>query len=46
MQVDPGELLGHLKQQLGLGQLVDLVVELEPLENVADLGGEALDVGA
>ncbi len=44
MQIDPSELLSDEEQQLGAGQLVDLIVELELLENVPNLGREALNV--
>ncbi len=46
VQVDVGELLGDQVQQSGLGQPVDLGVELEALEDVAHRGRERLDVGA
>ena len=45
MQVDLGELLGHLVEQAGLGQTVDLSLELEVVEDVAHIGREALHVG-
>jgi hypothetical protein len=46
VQVDVGELLGDEVEQAGLGQLVDLGVELEALEDVAHGGREPLHVGA
>ena len=45
VQVDVGELLGHQVEQAGLGQPVDLGVELEALEDVAHGGRERLHVG-
>jgi len=45
VQVDGGELLGDHVQQAGLGQLVDLGVELEALEDVAHRRAEGLQVG-
>ena len=45
VQVDAGEPLGHLIEQLGLVEPVDLGRELEALEDVADVLREALDVG-
>jgi hypothetical protein len=45
VQVDVGELLGDQIQQPGLGEPVDLGVELERLEDVPDGRGERLDVG-
>ena len=44
MQVDVGELLGHQIQQSGLGQPVDLGMEVEGLEDVAHGGRKRLDV--
>ena len=38
VQVDCGELLGHLVEQPGFGEGVDLGVELEPFEDVARFG--------
>ena len=46
VQVDVGELLRDEVEQPGLGQPVDLGVEVEPLEDVAHGGRERLDVGA
>ena len=46
MEVDVGELLGDEVEQAGLGQLVDLGVKLEALENVAHGRRERLHVGA
>ena len=46
VQVDVGELLGHQVQQPGLGEPVDLGVEVEALEDVAHGGRERLHVGA
>ena len=45
VQVDVGELLGDQVEQPGLGQPVDLGVEVEALEDVAHRGREGLDVG-
>ncbi len=45
VQVDVGELLGHQVEQLGLGQPVDLGVEVEALEDVAHGGRKRLNVG-
>ncbi len=45
VQIDVGELLQHQIQQPGLGQALDLGVEVEALEDVARLGREALHVG-
>ena len=45
VEVDVGELLGHQIKQLGLGQPVDLGVEFEALEDVADRGRKRLHVG-
>ena len=46
VQVDVGELLGDQVEQAGLGQAVDLGVEIEALEDVAHGGREGLHVGA
>jgi hypothetical protein len=46
VQVDVRELLGDQVEQPGLGEPVDLRVELEALEDVAHRGRERLDVGA
>ncbi len=46
VQVDVGELLGDQVEQPGLGEPVDLGVELEALEDVAHGGRERLHVGA
>ena len=46
VEVDVGELLRDEVEQLGLGEAVDLGVELEALEDVAHGGRERLDVGA
>ena len=46
VEVDVGELLGDEVEQLGLGEPVDLGVELEALEDVAHRGREGLHVGA
>ena len=46
VQVDVGELLGDEVEQPGLGEPVDLGVELEALEDVAHGGRERLHVGA
>ena len=45
MQVDAGELLGDEIEQAGLGEAVDLGVEVEGVENVSDGGRERLHVG-
>lgn len=45
VQVDVGEFLGHQVEQVGLGQALDLGVEVEALEDVARRGRERLDVG-
>ena len=45
VQVDVGELLGDQIEQPGLGQAVDLGVEVEGLEDVAHGGRERLHVG-
>ena len=44
VKVDAGELLGYLVEQAALGKPVNLGVEVEPLEDVADGGRERLDV--
>ena len=41
-----GEFLGHEVEQARLGQSVDLGIELEPVEDVANLRREAQDVAA
>ena len=46
VQVDVGELLGHQVEQPGLGQPVNLGVEIEAGEDVAHGWREGLDVGA
>ena len=46
VQVDVGELLGDQVEQAGLGQPVDLGVEVEALEDVAHGRREGLHVGA
>ena len=46
VKVDAGELLGDQIEQVRLGEPVDLDGELEALEDVADVGREALHVGA
>ena len=45
VEVDGGEFLGDQIEQVGLGEPVDLDGELEALENVADVGREALHIG-
>ncbi len=45
VQVDVRELLGDQIEQVGLGQPLDLRVEVEALEDVPGRGGEALEVG-
>lgn len=45
VQVDVGEFFGDEVEQAGLGQALDLGVEVEALEDVARGGGKALDVG-
>ena len=45
VEVDVGELLRDEVEQPGLGELVDLGVEVEALEDVAGGGRERLDVG-
>lgn len=45
VQLDPRELLGHLLEQIGLGEPVDLGGEAEPLKDVAGVRRERLDVG-
>jgi len=44
MQVDLGELGYHLIQAVGFFEFLDLLVELEALEDLADVFGEAGDV--
>jgi hypothetical protein len=44
MQVDLGELGDHLIEAIGFFELLDLLVELEALEDLADVLGEAVDV--
>ena len=46
MEVDVGEFFRDHIEQPGLGQLVDLGVKLEVLEDVAHFGRERLHVGA
>jgi len=46
MEVDVGELFGDEVEQAGLGELLDLGVELEALEDVAHGGRERLQIGA
>jgi hypothetical protein len=36
VEIDPCKLLGHLVQKAGFGETVDLGVEVEALEDVAD----------
>ena len=45
VQIDAGEFLGDLIEQPVLGEAVDLGGEIEPLENVAHRGREALHIG-
>jgi hypothetical protein len=44
VEIDLGEPLGDEVEQLVFGQPVDLGEEIEPLENIADRGREALNV--
>ena len=44
VQVDLGELGDHLVEAVGFFELFDLLVELEALEDLADVLGEAVDV--
>ncbi len=44
MQIDAGELFGHPVEQPGLGEAVDLDVELEALKDVADGRRERLNI--
>jgi hypothetical protein len=44
MQVDLGELGDHLIEAIGFFELLDLLFELEALEDLADVLGEAVDV--
>jgi hypothetical protein len=44
VEVDAGEFLGHLIEEACFRQPVDLGGEFETLEDVAHIGGEALDV--
>jgi len=43
-QVEGGELLDHLKQQVLLGHLADLLTKLEVIKDGADVGRVAVDV--
>jgi hypothetical protein len=45
VQVDVGELFGDQVEQAGLGQALDLGIEIEALEDVAGRRRKALDVG-
>ncbi len=45
MEVDVGELFGDQVEELRLGQPIDLGLEFEPLENIANGRGKALNVG-
>ncbi len=46
MQVNVGEFLGDQIQQAGLGELVNLGVELETFKNIAHGGRERLEIRA
>ena len=46
MQVDGAELFGDEVEQVGLGETIDLRLKLEAVEDVLDVGREAVEIGA